>query len=91
MKLASLLVAARIAIAGVIPADYNHEHGRLQARHFPYREVDSVDHTCVILRSTEWLAHSLISEVEKISTRDAVRVFREPRLQNGPLTVSDLS
>jgi hypothetical protein len=91
MKLASLLLAARIAIAGVIPADYHHEHGRLQARSFPYQEVDEVDHTCVILRSTEWLAHTLISQVEKISTRDAVRIFREAKLQNGPLTVSELS
>lgn len=91
MKLVSLILAARLAIAGVIPAGYNHEHSRLQARSFPDQEVSSVDHTCVILRSTEWLAHTLISQVEKISARDAVRIFREARLQNGPLTVSGLS
>lgn len=44
-------------------------------------------HACVILRSLEWLAHSLIDNVNDISAKDAATLLEEPERQDSPLAV----
>lgn len=51
---------------------------------------DSHEHSCVVFRSLEWLAFSLIEETEQISSKSGEHIYVDPAKQSGSLAVSSL-
>lgn len=74
MELKRLFLFVQLAAAAIVDYSYTNEAGMLKTSGSP----ETSDHTCVILRSTEWLAHALIGEAGKIGLQDGTKIFEHP-------------
>lgn len=85
MKITRLALAVWVPLAGAAHLEhgYTNDFGRLIDG-----AADNSGHTCVVLRSVEWFANSLVDEAYKISSKDGRALFLRPKYQDSPLAVS---